>query len=544
MLDHRTEPLAVSPAIEGRPISGLSCEEQVALTGWNWLPLAFGLALLWFILINQLRNAWGADPQYSYGFVVPVLAFGLLVRRWYAWGRDHGPQTTDHGKLMAASFAVCAFLILPLRLILEANPDWRLLNWLLTLETVTLTLALVYRVGGWNAVQWFAFPVAYILVAVPWPFTIERPVIQGLTRLNVAFIIEALGCVGVPAIQHGNAIEVGTGMVGVEDACSGIRSFQSSLMISLFFGEFYLMRRWRRLALVPTGFLLAIGFNFCRTTFLTLVAAKKGPAAIAEFHDQAGLTILLACTAMMWLIAWVLHRMQKAEGRRHHAQVSGAARISFGGVRQLSLRLFVWLLLVEVGVASWYRLHEPRGASVPVWTVFWPPPYQGFKELPISERVREILAYDEGHSGRWQTGDGATWTINYFRWKPGKQQAWLAGIHRPEVCMASLGHALRQQEKEIIRIGTLELPFQLYTYEEAGHPLYVFHCFWEQRRAGRNSNPIEPDKTQRLRAVLEGQRNLGQQTLQIALLGIQDKATATKALSRQLGSVIRAEPLR
>ena len=54
-------------------------------------------------------------------------------------------------------------------------------------------------------------------------------------------MVEVLGWTGIPAIQHGNLIEVGTGTVGVSEACSGIRSFQTSLMISLFFGEFYRM---------------------------------------------------------------------------------------------------------------------------------------------------------------------------------------------------------------------------------------------------------------------------------------------------------------
>jgi len=101
-------------------------------------------------------------------------------------------------------------------------------------------------------------------------------------------------------MQHGNVIEVSTGVVGIDDACSGIRSLQSSLMISLFFGEFYRMKWFRRALLVPVSFILAILFNICRTSFLTLIAARKGVDAISRYHDEAGLSILLACTAAMW----------------------------------------------------------------------------------------------------------------------------------------------------------------------------------------------------------------------------------------------------
>ena len=66
--------------------------------------------------------------------------------------------------------------------------------------------------------------------------------------------VDLLGWVDVPALVHGNVIEVSTGMVGIDEACSGIRSFQSSLMISLFLGEFYRLSTRSRWLLVPAGF--------------------------------------------------------------------------------------------------------------------------------------------------------------------------------------------------------------------------------------------------------------------------------------------------
>ena len=42
---------------------------------------------------------------------------------------------------------------------------------------------------------------------------------------------------GTPAHVEGNLIRVSNGLVGVNEACSGIRSLQTSLMIGLLFGE-------------------------------------------------------------------------------------------------------------------------------------------------------------------------------------------------------------------------------------------------------------------------------------------------------------------
>ncbi len=121
-------------------------------------------------------------------------------------------------------------------------------------------------------------------------------------------VVNVMGILGVPAIQHGNLIEVSTGMVGINDACSGIRSIQSSLMISLFLGEFYMFSWRRRLLLIPISFALAMMLNVCRTSLLTWIAAEKGIGAIAEYHDEAGMTILLICTALLWGAGWLLSR--------------------------------------------------------------------------------------------------------------------------------------------------------------------------------------------------------------------------------------------
>jgi len=95
--------------------------------------------------------------------------------------------------------------------------------------------------GPWSFVSpWvrhFAFPVGFILVAVVWPWRIEKGLTQDLMQVVASLTVELLGWLDIPALQRGNLIELGTGTVGIDEACSGIRSFQATLMISLFLGE-------------------------------------------------------------------------------------------------------------------------------------------------------------------------------------------------------------------------------------------------------------------------------------------------------------------
>src|SRR5262249_11542736 len=159
----------------------------------------------------------------------------------------------------------CALLLLPTRVTVEANPIWRAASWAMALEMVFLTLGLIYLAGGKSWLKHFGFPVAFFLVAVPWPSQWEGAIVQTLMRVNTVIVVEVLTVLGVPAVARGNVIEISTGLVGIDEACSGIRSLQATLMIALFFGELCRLQAARRGWLVLAGTGLALACNMART---------------------------------------------------------------------------------------------------------------------------------------------------------------------------------------------------------------------------------------------------------------------------------------
>ena len=283
----------------------------------TWILALLPLAYLWFRLIYNLLPEWNTNPQYGYGLLVPFLCLGLLIRRWVAFPALRSQHSTINYQPSVPSISfLCisilfAFLYLPTRLVEAATPEWRPIQWSLGIVAIGLTLCAIYAGGGRGWLRQLAFPVCFFFVAIPWPTLFEAPIIQNLTRLGAAMVVDLLGWVDVPALVHGNVIEVSTGMVGIDEACSGIRSFQSSLMISLFLGEFYRLSTRSRWLLVPAGFVLSMGFNVCRMFLLTLLAAKKGVPAISKYHDPAGVTIAILCTLALWGLAWEIARREK-----------------------------------------------------------------------------------------------------------------------------------------------------------------------------------------------------------------------------------------
>ena len=219
------------------------------------------------------------------------------------------PEVGSRGDWAGRGF----FCLLPVRLFEIASPEWRPLGWIHAASVATLTLLYLWCVGGKPWVRHFAFPVAFFFVAVPWPTAVEVPIIQGLMRTVANVAAETAMLLGIPAQVEGNLIRVSTGLVGVNEACSGIRSLQTSLMIGLLFGELKRLSVLRRITLVVGAVIIAVFANFIRAVFLVTVAATKNVSEVSRWHDVAGYTIIALVFFTTMGLAYLLGR---AQGRR------------------------------------------------------------------------------------------------------------------------------------------------------------------------------------------------------------------------------------
>lgn len=552
----------------------------------SWLKLvlcALPLAWLWLTLINQLRIPWSLSPQYAYGWAVPFLCLYLLwvgiqktASRFNASTGQHINDFTFAAcpRFVIPVYVFCALILLPVRLIAEANPGWSLVTWPLALITISLTLLLASRCGF--RVSAIAFPLFFFLVAVPWPFIAEDFVIQGLTRLNTALTVEILGLMNIPAIPHGNVIELATGTVGIDEACSGIRSLQATLMISLFLGELYRIAVLRRIGLCLAGFGIAMICNLARMLLLCGVAAHRGVEAIAGWHDPAGVTILVACFLTLWALTARLRPPAAASPRSAESPATAnlvpgnatgvhsppSATLSAFG---LSVLLLVWLLLVEVVVAAWYHRIESNLPAQVVWDVAWPPTNDVCRDVPLSHKAAEMLRYDAARQVQWLTPEGDRFQLSWFYWKPGRAAGYLAKGHNPLICMPASGfgiteispvqfatipltnHAAHPHPSPLASIGptnsSFRLPFRIYRFDQDGRAVHILYSRWEDRTTAQSFVTEGTTRFSRLQSVWRGRGNHGQRVVTLALWGESNGETARQRLLRQLQSVIVSDSL-
>lgn len=503
---------------------------------WPVVITVVCFGLLWLETINHLKGEWSFNPQYAYGWGVPFLALYLFWRRW---STRPSPAPPIRRFLPFALIGFCALAFLPIRFVAEANPDWRLLSWAFSVVTVVISTSCIFLAGGRPWLRHFAFPIVFFLVAVPWPTHIEQFVVQHLMHWQTAINVSLLNLWGIPAVQQGNVIEVGSALIGIEEACSGVRSLQATLMVSLFLGELYSFNLLGRVVLVASGALFAFFCNLVRTGILVWVGANKGTKAIEAWHDPAGMTILLACLAGLWVLSLIMQRRPVFVNEQSpNAETSGLVRFA----SPLLIGLVIWILLAETGVQAWYRLQRPAMTATR-WTVSWPTAESDYKSVTVPKEAENLLLYNEGGAGTWQGSDGRPWMMYFFRWFPGRTAALFVKVHRPDVCLPASGMTLSHDAGlRLITVNGVGLPIRSYRFYDRGMPLHVFYCYSDGRSSYESAAAAEQEDWTargRLRAAWQGRRDVGAQMLEVVVWGYEDDHDAEQALQRQLEHIIQ-----
>jgi exosortase len=258
------------------------------------------LAMGW--LVAKAQWFWTYRPDLQFGWAVLILTLYLIHDAW-----PQRPAAVYQWSTPSALAAIVGALILFLVQIYQAAFGVMAASIMGLAAGVTFIVAanLLY-VFGRRGLNTFGFAFGFIWISLPMPSVIQNSVVSGLQRGITGFNVQMLNLFGIPAQQIGSLIQVPAGMIGVDEACSGIRSMQSILMVTLFIGHTSLERIARRVLLVFLGAGFALAGNMARSMFLSLLAGVHGIESIDRFHDVAGWAVfgLTACgvgCACWWL---------------------------------------------------------------------------------------------------------------------------------------------------------------------------------------------------------------------------------------------------
>lgn len=269
----------------------------------------FVWCLAWFPVMLSASYAWKYGEYYDYGWIVPVAALLLVMRRWNAFESVVPAEER--------SWLYIFFLLLPLFFVLRVfyyvDPSWRLPVGILALVSTFFGHWIFQRVGG------LAFSLSFwkisllMLSAIPWPNVLEKKLVHWLTDHVIQVSAEIFRLCGKPVEVLGDRMSLDGMVVEVTNGCSGVRSFQSFFMATWFFAELQNLKLDSTLKLLAWALVGAFVVNTGRASALAYIRFNRGQEAADAAHDMAGLVAFFLSAVFFY---WLSVRLDRSSKRR------------------------------------------------------------------------------------------------------------------------------------------------------------------------------------------------------------------------------------
>lgn len=262
--------------------------EELKKISWQAYLLVAVLAALYASILYRLVAQWYSSADYSHGFLVPLLSAYLI------WRKREELAKVPRKPSLAGMFVV----ILSLCVLFLGSLGAEL--FLSRVSLIGVICGLVIYFGGWRLLWEMAFPIAFLLFAIPLPVIIYNEIVFPLQFVASAFATRTLEILNIfPILREGNVLIMPGMRLEVVEACSGIRSLMSLLALAAGYGylaERSIAVRWFLFfAMVP----LAIVSNGTRVMITALMVHYIGPQAAEGFmHEFSGWVIFVVATIL------------------------------------------------------------------------------------------------------------------------------------------------------------------------------------------------------------------------------------------------------
>lgn len=269
--------------------------------GWaivQGILLAVAFLYVYASVFPPLIADWSDDPNYSHGFLVPLLSV------YFVWERRQ--------RLAAATRQPSWFglfiMLMGLSLLVFGNIGAEL--FLMRFSMIVVLTGLVLYLLGWRYVHILAFPLAFLLFMIPLPAIILNTITFPLQLLAAKVSTQALQLVNLPVYREGNIIFLPHVTLEIVEACSGIRSLVSLVALAVVFAyltQRHMVKRWMLvLSAVPIA-LVANAFRIWGTGILAHLYGTQ--VAEGFYHTFAGWLVFVVAFVLLLGEGFILSKV-------------------------------------------------------------------------------------------------------------------------------------------------------------------------------------------------------------------------------------------
>lgn len=202
----------------------------------------------------SMIEIWERSDTFAHGFLIfPFSAYLIWGRRQYL--STFSPQPNLLGLLVLAALGF-SWLLATLASVLVLEQFF----------LITMVPAVVWTILGSRMVRALAFPLAYLLLAVPFGEALIPPLID----FTADFTVKALQLTGIPVYREGSFFTIPSGNWSVVEACSGLRYLIASFTLGTLYAYLTYRNPARRLAFVALSLLIPIIANGIRAYLIVM----------------------------------------------------------------------------------------------------------------------------------------------------------------------------------------------------------------------------------------------------------------------------------
>jgi len=241
-------------------------------------------------VLVKLATDWWNVSDYSHGLICAPLAVGIVfARRRELAGARGAPSAAG---LVGVVFGLVLLALGTLGVEL-----------FLTRASLMLFLASsVVFLFGWRPLRVLAFPFALLALSIPIPSIVMTRVTLPLQFLASATAETALNAFHIPVLREGNVLVLTDATLQVAEACSGVRSMMSLVVIGLIVARYLEHRAAARVAIVAAAVPVTVAINAFRVS-ATAVATEYYGISVASGTPHEALGLVLFGVSSLVLVA-------------------------------------------------------------------------------------------------------------------------------------------------------------------------------------------------------------------------------------------------
>lgn len=265
----------------------------------NWLAtflLAVFFCILFFSALRELLLDWSIDPNYNYGFLIPMISAYLM------WQKRKKLQCLIFQPTCGKGIALlcCSMLLF---VIANAGAEW----FLARVAMLLCIIGLVVYFGGVALFRELWFPLTYLAFMIPLPYVLYYRLTFPLQQLASFSAFQTMQWFGIPGLREGNVLHFAGYNLEVIEACSGLRS----IMVLMALGALVAYstaapNSWRWFLFVATV-PIAVVANLLRLVIIAVLGIFWSPEVAKSFlHEGSSVLVFLAGLFMLLMLAGAL----------------------------------------------------------------------------------------------------------------------------------------------------------------------------------------------------------------------------------------------